>query len=120
MDKKIFQSLIADMFALIKANKDDEVCKRFGISKEIIDEIRETISDYFGDWQEIKPIDINRRPESRANKPLFDVFEMNQLDTYGVECVLVDANENETELIFHAEFVAINDGYNLLYKYIGS
>jgi hypothetical protein len=45
---------------------------------------------------------------------------MNQPNTYGVECVLVDADENETELILHAEFVAFDGSYKMNYQYIGS
>lgn len=120
MNKTVFRSMINDFCSLINANKDDEAIKRFGISKEIINEIREVITDYFGKWQKIYPLDISKQSEARENKPLFNVFEMNQSNTFGVECVLVDENKNETELIFHAEFVAINDGYKMNYKYIGS
>lgn len=120
MDKLAFHYLIDDMFELINANKDDFVIKRYNISKEAIEEIRERVSEYFGCWQKIKPIDIKKYPESRVNKPVFDVFKMNQPDKYGVECVLVDVDENETELVFHAEFSATDDGYKMNYQYIGS
>ncbi len=120
MDKITFHSMIGELLALINANKDDEVTQNFGISKEVICEIREVITDYFGHWQEVKPLNIARHSEARVNKPLFNVFEMNQLNTYGVECVLVDADENETELILHAEFVASDGSYKMDYQYIGS
>ncbi|NMG72976.1 hypothetical protein [Parazoarcus communis] len=120
MDIEKIHSLISDMFILINENKNEEIRRRFHISNEVIDEIRETISDYFGDWRELKPIDIKKHLNSRASKPMFDVFSMNQPDRYGVECVLVDADDNETELIFHAEIVATAEGYKMEYKYIGS
>ena len=113
-------SMVLDFLSFIDNHTDDEVARRFNMPKEISEELREIVVDYFGEWRKIVPADIRDIEKSRENKPIFNVFSMNQPNRYGLDCVLLDASGNETELIFHAEFFLANEEYKMTYKYIGS
>jgi hypothetical protein len=120
MNINLFHSEISKLLLLIGKNNFTEIVHHFNISKEIVEEIREIIIEYFGEWRDIKPIDFLKIDVTRKNKPTFEVFEMNELNHFGVECVLVDENEAETDLIFHAEFVKVGNHYKMIYKFIDS
>jgi hypothetical protein len=105
-------------WGFINLRKDEEVVEKFNVPKVVIEEIRKMVSNYFGEWQEFKLISIERISESKVHMPMFEVFQMNQPEDYGVECVLFDAKGEETGLIFHAVFTPTINGPKMNFHYI--
>ncbi|MGG1949374.1 hypothetical protein AB1286_31935 [Trinickia sp. NRRL B-1857] len=93
---------------------------RFGVTEPILDEICESLDDYFGRKPDIRlaPIEVAFSGQ-RGEKPYVDLFEMDDGQSWGAECVLW-VNGKAEEPILHVELRGASDKLNLQYKYIGS
>lgn len=118
MKQQIFRDMLSDFFKLINENNHLLINERFHVSVDVVNEIREIVTEYFGEYKCIQVPGNDLMNKSRINKPIFDVFHMGEINHYGVECVLLDENGSETEMIFSCEFF-VGDGRTLLrYKFI--
>ncbi|WP_175947801.1 hypothetical protein [Burkholderia pyrrocinia] len=92
----------------------------FGVTEPILDEICESLDDYFGRKPSISlaPIEVAFSGK-KGSRPYIDLFEMDDGQSWGAECILwVDGKAQEP--IFHVELSGKSDDLNLKYKYIGS
>ncbi|MPV70041.1 hypothetical protein [Burkholderia sp. BE17] len=92
----------------------------FGVTEPILDEICESLDDYFGRKPSISlaPIEVAFSGK-KGSRPYIDLFEMDDGQSWGAECILwVDGKAQEP--ILHVELSGKSDGLNLKYKYIGS
>jgi hypothetical protein len=93
---------------------------KFGVTEPILDEICESLDDYFGRKPNVglAQIDVAFSGKS-GTRPYIDLFQMNDGQSWGAECVLwVDGKVAEP--ILHVELRGAIDELNLKYKYIGS
>lgn len=93
---------------------------KFGVTEPILDEICESLDDYFGRKPSIglAPIELAFSGK-RGGRPYIDLFEMDGGQSWGAECVLW-VNGSAEEPILHVELSETNGELNLKYKYIGS
>jgi hypothetical protein len=93
---------------------------RFGVTEPILDEICESLDDYFGRKPDISLAPIEAAfSGKRGARPYIDLFEMDDGQSWGAECVLwVDGKSAEP--ILHVELRGTSDNLELKYKYIGS
>ncbi|WP_175750201.1 hypothetical protein [Burkholderia pyrrocinia] len=92
----------------------------FGVTEPILDEICESLDDYFGRKPSISlaPIEVAFSGK-KGSRPYIDLFEMDDGQSWGAECILwVDGKAQEP--ILHVELSGKSDDLNLKYKYIGS
>ncbi|HDR9512183.1 hypothetical protein C5615_38285 [Burkholderia cepacia] len=92
----------------------------FGVTEPILDEICESLDDYFGRKPSISlaPIEVAFSGK-KGSRPYIDLFEMDDGQSWGAECILwVDGKAQEP--ILHVELSGKGDDLNLKYKYIGS
>lgn len=94
---------------------------RFGVTEPILDEICESLDDYFGRKPDISlaPIEVAFSGK-RGARPYIDLFEMDDRQSWGAECVLWVDGKAEKEPILHVELRRASDNLDLRYKYIGS
>jgi hypothetical protein len=93
---------------------------KFGVTEPILDEICESLDDYFGRKPRISlaPIEVAFSGK-QGSRPYIDLFEMDDGQSWGTECVLwVDGKAEEP--ILHVELSGSGDDLKLKYKYIGS
>ncbi|RQS50809.1 hypothetical protein [Burkholderia sp. Bp8986] len=93
---------------------------KFGVAEPILDEICESLNDYFGRKPSIglAPIELAFSGK-RGSRPYIDLFEMDGGQSWGAECVLwMDGRAEEP--ILHVELCKTRDELNLKFKYIGS
>jgi len=100
--------------------RDSEVLlMHFKVSETVQNEVYEVLSDYF---YELPVLGLPSREmafnTNRLNKPVFDVFVMDD-GLYGVD-VSLWVNESEVEPILHMDFIEQNGEATLRYRYIGS
>ncbi|WP_186204445.1 hypothetical protein [Burkholderia gladioli] len=100
---------------------DKELLKsRFNVSEPILEEICESLEDYFGEKSSVGLAPIEKAfSGKKGSRPYIDIFEMGGDKSWGAECVLWVGGK-ATEPILHVELLGTNDGLNLKYKYIGS
>lgn len=93
---------------------------RFGVTEPILEEICESLDEYFGTKPSISlaPIEVAFSGKS-GSRPYIDLFEMDDGQSWGVECVIWVEGKAE-EPILHVELSGPSDKLNLKYKYIGS
>ncbi|WP_162631569.1 hypothetical protein [Burkholderia sp. JP2-270] len=92
----------------------------FGVTEPILDEICESLDDYFGRKPSISlaPIEVAFSGK-KGSRPYIDLFEMDDGQSWGAECILwVDGKAQEP--ILHVELSGKSDDLNLKYKYIDS
>ncbi|UVE66681.1 hypothetical protein L2Y90_06040 [Burkholderia pyrrocinia] len=92
----------------------------FGVTEPILDEICESLDDYFGRKPSISlaPIEVAFSGK-KGSRRYIDLFEMDDGQSWGAECILwVDGKAQEP--ILHVELSGKSDDLNLKYKYIGS
>ncbi|KVF70246.1 hypothetical protein [Burkholderia vietnamiensis] len=123
MDKKFngeAYALISEFMGSVNAMDKATLQARFGVTEPVLDEICESLNDYFGR----KP-DIALAPEGVAfsgkigSRPYLDLYEMNDANTWGAECVIwVDGKAAEP--VLHVELFGEGSNLGLRYRYIGS
>lgn len=118
--RKLMYEKLTNFLRIVSAGDADLLFDIFGISKPILDEIEESLIEYFNNIQpmSLAPYDVAFNKKGK-DRPFFDAFEMNDPNFIGVECVIF-VNEKETEAILHVEFEKNEDDLNFKFKYIGS
>lgn len=111
---------ISDFIDAVNSMDKRTLESKYGVTEPILDEICESLDDYFGRKPSISlaPIEIAFSGK-RGARPYIDLFEMEDGQSWGAECVLwVDGKAEEP--ILHVELRGTSDELNLTYKYIGS
>ncbi|WP_186014664.1 hypothetical protein [Burkholderia gladioli] len=111
---------ISEFLDAINSMNKEVLKSRFGVSEPILDEICESLEDYFGEKSIVDLAPIGEAFSSkRGSRPYIDIFEMDDDKSWGAECVLWVGGK-AAEPILHVELLETNDGLNLKCKYIGS
>ncbi|WP_250522378.1 hypothetical protein, partial [Caballeronia sp. ATUFL_F2_KS42] len=93
---------------------------QFDVTMPILEEIKETLAEYFLDNPRIGVAPLDRAfIEQRGSRRFIDVFEMNGGEAWGVEAVLWSDGKPQ-EPILQVEIQRDHAQMRLRYKYIGS
>jgi hypothetical protein len=117
---KIYE-ILKDFVRAVDKDDRQRLREEFDISANLAEEIHEMIAEYYpGDKFSlgISPFELAFSKEG-VTRPGVELFEMNESDRWGVECVLWNKGV-PSEPILHVEFLDAPSGLKLSYKYIGS
>lgn len=113
--------LLAEFIRLLNINDQRGLEDKFNVCNALAEEIQEVIREYYpgeGVSLGIAPFELAFLRE-KFKRPNIQLFEMNDGNGLGAECVLwVDGKSSEP--ILHVEFFEQDSNLKLQYKYIGS
>jgi hypothetical protein len=119
--KRSIYDIACKFIELINTKNTRLLADEFGVSESVSLELFEILGDYFdGAIPSLSapPIDKAFSRKIQGKIP-FDIYEMNNPDTWGVDCSLwVDGNS--VEPILHLQFSKSKEDLIFHYKYIGS
>lgn len=113
--------LLKEFVRAISNDDRQELKKKFDISDALAEEIQEMIGSYYSEGKfslGIAPFELAFSKE-KSTRPNIDLFEMNESNRWGAECVLWNHNK-PSEPILHVELFNEIPSLKLQYKYIGS
>ncbi|MCG7403406.1 MULTISPECIES: hypothetical protein [Caballeronia] len=112
--------LITEFIEAINAQDAQTLQAKFDVTMPILEEIKETLAEYFLDNPRIGVAPLDRAfIEQRGSRRFIDVFEMNGGEAWGVEAVLWSDGKPQ-EPILQVEIQRDHAQMRLRYKYIGS
>ncbi|WP_418156288.1 DUF7668 domain-containing protein [Variovorax paradoxus] len=113
--------LLGEFVRAIDKCDQQELKGQFDVSEALAEEILEIIREYHPREKfslGIAPLESAFSTE-KSTRPNIELFEMNDRNKWGAECVLW-VNGNPSEPILHVEFFEQASDLKLQYKYIGS
>ena len=113
--------LLDEFIGAVSRDDWQELNNHFDVSEALAEEIQEMIHEYYPNEDfslGIAPFGSAFSKEKRK-RPDIELFEMNDGDRWGVECVLW-VNGKPSEPILHVELFWKASDLRLQYKYIGS
>jgi len=118
--KEIAYQIIRDFLNALTHKDVQTLRTKFHITDALLLEINEEILIYFSECVVLSLAPKNLAfSKSNTGRVPFDLYEMNEANTWGVECVLWGDSE-ESEAVLHIELSGETDNLEFSYKYIGS
>ncbi|MDD1014839.1 hypothetical protein [Pseudomonas rubra] len=109
--------VLHDFVSAIACRDSQTLRQRYEISPAVIEEIYESLDDYFPDAPSLTISARNQaQQQARGGRPFIDNFQTNEANT-GIECILF-ANGCPSEAILHAELTTNDSTTRLHFKYI--
>lgn len=119
LKNKIYD-ILNDFVKAINEKNTNELKEKFSVDQYIFDEIIKNLNEYFGEQLPIQISPLEKFSEiNDGERPNIDIFEMNEPQTWGIECVIWRNGEPQ-EAILHVEVFGEIDDLEFRYKYIGS
>ncbi|WP_412022578.1 hypothetical protein [Burkholderia cepacia] len=116
----VLPGLFSELLGAINSMDKHLLESAFDVTEPILDEICESLDDYFGQKPSISlaPIEVAFSGK-KGSGPYIDLVEMDDGQSWDAECILwVDGAAQEP--ILHVELSGKSDDLNLKYRYIGS
>ena len=102
------------------ANDIKTLREKFGLNREVVEELYEEIVSYYHVKPKISTLPFNDAfEEVNGRKKYCDFFKFNDVECWGLDCNIL-ADDKLDEPFFHFRICKENNKYTLQYLYTGS